>query len=383
MSFLLVAALAGPALAEDAPEFLLGDLGVRLDLSRSWRMTRWSDWDFNAELKTPRDTVLLFVWATPVQVPITTADGWGPIYEAKVGELGGVAPKVSGGRVAQVGGRPVAFVDVAFELGKSGDDAVLRGATLEIANQDLHIAAVTPARGEALAERELKAIVEALDFRREPEPTELGATVKASGITTTLPEDWRLPLESEMAVVTPVLGKLGIDDPAACWLGVHPRAGGELDVMAGCQGGLLLGVVDEHSFEAVDPVVRQKMFGAVEVAPAELVRLADRVGFEYTPREGLAVGVVPYDQGVARYWVVGEGDLSGALGQVMAKSTFTGPHPAGVGDQVSYWLTHRTTSPVVLCPLLGVLGVGGVLGAGVIAVVARGSRRNRYDLDDE
>ena len=72
MSILLLTSLiAAPAHAEDAPEFLLGDLGVRIDLPRSWRMTRWSDWDFNAELKRGRDTVLLFAWATPVQTAAT------------------------------------------------------------------------------------------------------------------------------------------------------------------------------------------------------------------------------------------------------------------------------------------------------------------------
>jgi hypothetical protein len=46
MRFLLAAALLStPALAEEeAPEFLLADFGVRIDLPDDWRMQKWADW---------------------------------------------------------------------------------------------------------------------------------------------------------------------------------------------------------------------------------------------------------------------------------------------------------------------------------------------------
>src|SRR5688572_2062653 len=88
----------------DAPEFLLGDLGVRLDLpAGSWRMTRWSDWDFKAE---GRDgAMLLFAWATPVQTPVVEgpdAAGWSRVFEAKVEELQGIDAKVTASKVSSI-----------------------------------------------------------------------------------------------------------------------------------------------------------------------------------------------------------------------------------------------------------------------------------------
>src|SRR5690606_14578172 len=98
---------AAVAAATEAPEYLLGDLGVRVDLPRGWKMLRWSDWDFKAE--TQDGGVMLFAWGTPYQVPVEgEAADWAPVYEAKVKELGGDAPKLVASRIRKEGGRAVA-----------------------------------------------------------------------------------------------------------------------------------------------------------------------------------------------------------------------------------------------------------------------------------
>jgi hypothetical protein len=69
------------------------------------------------------------------------------------------------------------------------------------------------------------------------------------------------------------------------------------------------------------------------------------------------------------------------LRAVLEGSTWSGVHPASLGDQLSYWVTYRPTSPVVLGPaalLLLVLGGGGFAGMRLM-----GGRKNKYELLDE
>ncbi len=372
-----------PAHAEEAEEFLLADLGVRLDFPDDrWRMTRWSDWDFKAEYPSSAGTVLLFAWATPTQVPIAEpVEGWGSVYVTKIEDLQGSSPEVTRTEVSEVQGRKVALVDASFTFGEGGPTGTLHGATLEIAEKNLHLAVVSSERAAELAKAQRQGFLDELEVRTEPVRGKFAATVEAPGITTALPKGWRPPLESEMSdVVSPILGKIGVPDLEPCYTAIRPLSGGTADVLVTCQSGLLLGVVDEHSFAAVDEVVREAMFGTVPVDPAEPVDLGDRMGFVYAPTEGLAVGIVPYDQGVSRTWVFAEEAPTEDLRKVMAASSFSGPHPASVGDQVTYWVTHRPTSPVVLVPAF--LLVVGVVGVGFL--LTRGSRRNPYaDFDDE
>lgn len=376
-------ALSAPFSARaEAPGFLLGDLGVRVVLPSGWRMTRWSDWDFKAE--TQDGGTLLFVWATPVQAPITTADGWGGVHLAKIEELKGGEPRVTGGEVRTIAGRPVALVDAAFSFGGEAEGR-LYGASLEIAGQDLHLATVAPERTAKAAARAREALLEALEVVRGPAEVAYGGTVEASGIRSVLDPSFRPALEAEQPAVDAVVKPLGLEDPSACWTALRPRPGAAPDVMVACPAALRLGVVDEHSLPAVDAVVRQHTFGPVEVAPARPVPLADRLGLLYAPRDGLAVGVVPYDRGVARFWAVGAhgGALGEALTATLRGSTFSGSHPVELGEQVAYWLTHRSTSPAVLCPLLGLVALGGLAVVGVGAVAWRATRRPPLDPDDE
>ncbi|MBX2799399.1 MAG: hypothetical protein KTR31_17115 [Myxococcales bacterium] len=383
LSFLL---LGSPALAQDgadAPEFLLADLGVRIDLPAGpWSMSRWSDWDFEAEHVSSSGKMLLYVWATPVQVPIDgDGQGWGQGYLDKLDELAGAEPSLDATQVAAASGRPAAMVDASFRFGEGGPEGVLRGATVEIKHQNLHVAVIGSARARAQVERQRRAIAEGLDFHEEPAKPFFGATLEAKGISTQLPKEWRPPFDAEMSEVNAVAGRIGVSDLEPCWTALRPRAGTSPDVMVTCQGGLLLGVVDEHSFEAADALLRDRMFGDVDVAVAEQVDLDDRVGFLYSPREGLAVGVVPYDKGVARTWVLGAEANAEAAKAVLQQSSYSGPHPASVGERVTYWLVHRTTSLPVLATLAGLLVLLGLVGLGVSR--AMGSGRSKYaDFDD-
>lgn len=369
--------LAAPAAASErpanAPEFLLADLGVRVDLPGSWKMTRWSDWDFKGE--TQDGTVLVLVWATPLQVPVTDAAPWGAAYTAKVAEMKATEPTVRATRIEEIGGRKAAFVDAEFRFAGGGDKGVLYGATFEIAGQDLHLATITGRARAGLAERSRADLARRLDFQGPGPASTYGATVEATGTTTKLPDDWRPLLDAEWNHVTGTLGKLGLEDVTGCWTAIRPRAMAAPDLMVTCPRNVQLGVVDEHSFETADQAVRDKLFGK-SVPPATLVEVGDRVGFLYVPRDGLAFGAVPNARGVAVTWAIGEGPLGDAVRQAMQASTQSGPHPVETGEKISYWLTERTFSPQVLCPALCCLGGVGmvvVLAAGVILL--RGRRR--------
>ena len=368
---------------DDAEEFLLADLGVRIDLpDGTWRMTRWSDYDFKAEYASPTGTMLLFAWATPLQIPVSDPEGWTATYETKLEELQGLDPKIVKAETENVGGRPVALIDAAFTFGEGGLEGLLYGATLEIAGQNLHLATVSGKQNARELGKQRTVILDKLDVRTAPLRGKFGSSVEASGITTTLPKAWRPPFDPEFPhVVTPAIKQLGLPDLEGCWTAIRPAAGIDVGVMITCQGGLQLGVVDEHSFEAADVVVRETIFGSVPVEPATPIDVGDRLGFVYAPREGLAVGIVPYDRRVSRPWVLNAPDPAADLAAALEGSTFSGPHPASPVDQATYWLVHRTTSPLVLGPLALIVLV---LGGGIAFLASRGGSRSRYaDFDED
>jgi hypothetical protein len=365
----------------DAPEFLLGDLGVRLDLSKArWHMTRWSDFDFEA--KGESDPILLYAWATSVRAPIAPTDAWAPVYESKIADLRGTDPQISATSEKEVDGRAFAYVDARFDLENAGRIA-LRGATTEIDGRNFHLAVVAPARLASQAARDRDEIVRRLVFSAALPEAAYGGTVEADGMSTRLPDGWRALADPELSAVSPRLVKLGLEDLEGCWAAVHPIPGSAPDVMVSCpRGPIHLGVVDEHSFEAHDATLREKLFG-LEASPAERVEAGDRTGFLYTPRDGLAFGAVPDGDHVRVIWALGEGPLGDPVRAALQGTTVDEPHTVSVGDQVGYYVRHRPLSPAVLCPvgcccgslalLVGLVGVG----------VALRSRRRAGDEDDE
>lgn len=381
----LIACLSSAAFADDVePEFTLGDLGVRLELDDAWTMQRWSDWDFRASID--GGAMVMFAWGTPIQSDITEDELalWVPVYETWLEEhtVKDVGEPVA--TVAELGGRTVARIDVPFGA-PGGRKRLLTGATVPLAGQMLHLALTSDVKQADTASARIASIVADLD-PATPVPTLEGAQeVSAAGMSLTLPSGWRVPLRNELKAVTPRAGEMGVDDLADCWSAIRPRGPGEPDVMFACQGGMFLGVVDALSFADAEVLLRPKLFGAAEVAPATMVALPDRVGFLYTPDIGgraLAMGVVPYGPGVARVWAMGGKAHAEALATsvtaALSGAELEGEHPASIGERASYYLAYQPFSPMVLGPLLGLIAVVG--GAGVMM---RRSGGNRYeDLDD-
>ncbi|MEZ4238784.1 MAG: hypothetical protein R3F59_22055 [Myxococcota bacterium] len=375
---LFLFAVLAPAHAE-APEFLLGDLDVRLDLSHDWHMTRWSDYDFEARIE--GDPVLLYAWSTTVRGPVDPPEAWAPVYERKIEDLQGTDPKIGEAQVHEAGGRAFAFVDASFTLAKAGR-IVLRGATTEIDGRNFHFAVVAPARLASVASRNREAIAQRLEFTAEVPDPGYGATVEANGETTVLPADWRPLRPDEVSAVASRLTKLGLEDLEDCWSAVRPHPGSEADVMVSCsRGPLHLGVVDELSAGDADQLLRGKLFGQ-EAGDGTPVPTADRTALLYTPRDGIAFGAIPDGMRVRVVWALGEGDLGDAVTKALAGTTLDVPHAVGVGDQISYYVYHRPLSPVVLCPVGCLCGGVAVLLGGIALVVILRSRR-RGDEDDE
>ena len=367
-----------PAAAE-APEYLLGDLGVRLDLSKSrWHMTRWSDFDFEA--KGTSDPILLYAWATPVRSPVDDPSAWGPTFLAKIEGMKGTDPKIVGTSAQEVGGHAYAYVDASFKLKGAGNIA-LRGATTEIDGQNFHFAVVAPSRMGGRANRDRAEIARRLDFATAVPEAPTGGEVSADGLTTTLPEGWRPLATGELSAVTSRLVKLGLEDLEGCWTAIHPIPTEAPDVMVTCSRPLALGVVDEHSFAARETILREKLFGMKEAGGVP-VEAADRMGFLFTPRDGLAFGVLPDNDHVRVTWALGEGDLGGPVRSALTNARFDEPHEVEALEQISYYLGDRTFSPMVLCPLGCICG-GVVLLAGGIGLGVMLRTRRRGDPEDE
>jgi len=380
---LSVVLLAGvrPAHA-DAPEFLLSELGVRLDLPGStWRMTRWSDWDFKGEAMD--GALLLFAWATPIQTPVTKAEGWSAVHLAKIEELQGTDPQVTSTQLVEIRRRKIALVDAAFGLGKSGARGVAHGASLEVAGHDLHILTIAPERLARAAENERRGILERLDVRTAPTEVTFGGPITGAHLQTVLPPDFREPLPAENEALSDVVSQLPLTDLQGCFTAIRPVAGESPDILVACpEREIELGVVDEYTFAAVDAAVRGRTFGATaEIAPAEPIQLHDRMGLLFAPRDGLALGVVGHDQGVTRFWALGQpdGDLAGTVRATMRNATFSGPHPVKFGQQATYWLRYRNTSPVVLMPGITCVFLAVVLAWGITTLALRPRRRRAHD----
>jgi hypothetical protein len=195
---LMIGLLGSPAFTEDveeeAPKYLLGDLGVRVDLPSGWKVTRWSDWDFKAETSTPG--VLLFAWSTPFQIQPSaeTLDSWGAIALAKAREIKGQAPEVTHSELGSLNGTPIVMSEVKFHFDSdTGPAGWLYGAVVPVNGQMFHLATVASASRKSRAKRQRDELVKRLDIRSPAAELGWGARVSASGVQTVLPKDWRPP----------------------------------------------------------------------------------------------------------------------------------------------------------------------------------------------
>ncbi len=383
---LLAGLLAGaPAFAQDggetdAPEFLLADLGVRIDLPKGWRMTKWADWEFKGE--TTAGDVFVVAWATPIQSPITDAAAWGQPYIDKSTEMGGSDATVANAEITTVAGRDVALVDLDLKFAEGKAKGNMFGGTFQVPGQMMHFALVSTDRRASFAKKSRTELLDRMEIMVAAPALEYGATLEAAGISTQLPDGWRVPLKQEMAEFNKRISKLQIEDMSACHLAIKPRGLDAPNAMVTCQVGLLLGVVDEYSFEGLDTTVQAKIMGGDVGAAAARVDLNDRVAFLYDlSHGGLTATVTPYDQGVARTWLVGDpkdATLPADAEAALQGTTYSGPHPAGLGERVSYYFSYRPFSPVVLCPSLCCLAFLGVFGLGAGVIIMRTGGKDKY-----
>jgi hypothetical protein len=370
---------------EEAPKYLLGDLGVRVDLPKGWNVTRWSDWDLKAETTSPG--VLLFGWSTPFQVPPSESnlESWGAIAAKKARELNGKAETVKETKLGSLKGQAIALTAVSFRFdSEKGAEGWLYAASVPIEGQMFHLATVATSRRKSKALRQRDELVQRLDVRSKAAELGWGAAVNAAGIQSTLPKDWRPVLEIEKPFLAADFKLLGVTKPEDCWTAVRPHPIDDPSVMVTCPGSLWVGVVDEHSFEGVDADVRKGLFGAAEVAPSRKLTVGDRLGFIYQPPladRQFVVGAVPYSKGIGRTWALGPAGaepLTAAVEQVVRGSQYEGEHPVGAMDYINYAFKYR-----LFLALIPVLLLGGILTAGAWFLLASGRKKSLDDLDDD
>ena len=373
--------------AEEAPspEFLLGDLGVRVDLPAGWKMLRWSDWDFKAE--TNDQMVILFAWATPNRVDPTTVDleAWAQVHIAKTEEIAGTGSVIDSTELVRVAGNTAAKSQITFFY----DDLamVLSGVTLPIDGQMFHMATVSAKQKLSRSKGSLEELIERLEIQVPAPELVFGPTQEVDGITQTLPDMWREPHPKEAPAAVRQVSALGIEDLEACRMAIRGVANALPDVMVTCQGGLWLGVTDALSFEERDNELKERIFGGAEVAPGEMIELSDRVGFIHDvalPGRTLLMASVPYDMGIARTWVVG-GEEEGAqlrvdLEATLQNTTYSGLHPVSVGDQLTYWVNYQPFHPVLLGGVGFIFLVFGASGW-LVFRAGRGKSYDDMDLD--
>ena len=171
-------------------------------------------------------------------------------------------------------------------------------------------------------------------------------------------------------------------------VGIQTRASANPDLTLLCPSALQLDPLDEYSFEAIEGQLHERFFGSAkaEVPRGESIEIGDRMGVYFRPPTGagaLRLGVAPYDRGTLTWWGIGGIDgptLDASLLQMQPTVQYTGPDggkPKIRADRwVSYYVSHRPTSPFVLGPLVVLIGLIGA------AVAASRRRKNPYeDLD--
>ena len=370
--------LFASSLAFAAPQtFPMNDAGITLVLPQSWEMTRWSDWDFTAKGK---DGVQLKVWTTPFQVDVTedNAKAWAAMYADQMKKEGFSDISVTKAAVETVNGHPMARVELSMHSSSGGSQiAVYHGAAFTGAAQVIHLYTISIGRLADRAERDLADVLAQMTVQKGPLALSGQEVSSTGGFSATLPQGWRPPLAEELDAVKGVTAAAGEDTlpPERCWSAIRPPAVGDPDVIFACSGSLYLGPVDQYSFASVEPEVRERFFGRVTppVSPAEAVTVGDRTGFYFRPsqdKEPLRLVVAPFGAGeIMMVWGLGKhvdgATLDADLQALLPTVKFTGPNDGkpqiGFDRWVSYYLTSRFFSPIVLGPLVGVLALLGLV----------------------
>jgi len=385
---MLLLALCSPSHAEDE-KYLLGDIGVRIDLPATWTALEWADWYFKGE--TTDHSIRLFAWATPFQDAPSqqSAEAWKAHFPDKFEDWVGKVSKLKTKNLEVVSGEhgPTLRSTWTFELAKGSPGLTVFTASLPVEGQVFHIATLTASRQASKTARKFSGLLKRLEVRKKALQPEAKPSVDASGITTQLPKGWRAPAHNERKALNQRIATFGITAGPDCWQALRPRGLAAPDIMVSCQGGMWLGVVDERSFQDKEVDLRNRLFGDAGAAPpGEELQLSDRLGFIHHPDIGanqLFMATVPYDKGLARTWI-GSSEAKGAalkadLLTALQATQYSGPHPAAAVEKAQYYLKYRTFHPFVLVPALLLLGFLLL----VIRVVKNASTSSSFEPLDE
>lgn len=377
----------------NAGPYLMNDVGGTLTIPDEWEMTRWSDWDFKA--KGANGTIMYKLWLSPYQSPINeeATEAFAADYIEKLANEGGGDASVSRSEVKTIGGRTTAISEIDFKTkGGKGSAGVFIGAAFAGDGQVIHSRVISSKRNASKARKALESTVESFQLKKGPAATGSGDVASDAGFTASLGEGWRPPVDSERDGVVGIASKLWKSDFGAdeCWLGMRPPFIGDPDVVFACKRFWDGSPVDEHSFDAIEAEWRDMFFvkAGVDLPPGELVMVGDRVGALFRPLDGanpIRLLVAHYDGGLMALWFRGTSmDAAAADAFMMAVAPtvrFTGPDggaPIIRPDRVfGYYVSHRTTDPIVWGPFLLLMGIVGFL-------VRRKRSSNPYDdFEDE
>jgi hypothetical protein len=366
-----VAVAADPPV--EAEKYLLGDLGVKVDLPKGWEPTLWADWELKAD--SPDRAVALYAWSTAGQTVPAEADlpHYAAHFEEQMGKYGLGNTKATETKLVDMGGTPVVRATLGFTL--QGGKGTMYAASYAIENNLFHIGVIAANPNAKKASKAFEDILGKLEFRKPPLPVDDGGIVESQGIKVDLPAGWRKPTDYELEeAVVSVANTLPVNNLDGCNFAFHPRGPMPPAILVTCQGGFYMGIVDEFTFADKDRILKPVLFGEAPVPPAEQIQASDRTAFLYTAElqgKPLIMAVAPYDQGIARMWVTGGEDaefLKASAREAMKGTSFSGEHPAGPEERLGYWLMYRTTSPQTLgglcgccCLATGVLVVVGVI----------------------
>jgi hypothetical protein len=384
---LLTLGFTPSAQAEDC--WRMETLGGCVHLPRGLNPTEggWADDSLSAKSD---DGVLFKLWLTPFQQPITklALDSWAPRQVEILGAKGLSGVKLAKTEIKKIGGRETGLSTFGFTI-KGGARGGATVASFTGAGHVVHIRVLSNSRRRAAALRSLDLVLEKMELDDGPLREEVGRVESGAGFATTLPDGWRRPVGPEMDAVRKISATLGEEKLAgdSCWVAVKPVPGAEPGLIFACQVYHHIGVLDGHSFASEEEAVRARFFGAsaAEVPPAAQTQVGDRLGFTYRPPTPLRLGLVPYAGGMVATWGVAGGlDLTAldvAMAAVLGATEFTGDGGGqpiiGLDKRVGYYLKHRPTSPMVIAPVLLLLGLIG----GIVAI-SRKRSAGRWDVDD-
>ncbi len=370
-------ALIGMSLVAGAEPYTMNEVGGSLDLPDTWKGKSYSDRDLEAESRGKKSKLKLRLWLSDYQVAIDAGarTAFSADYARRIGVLGGKDIQLLTSEIKTSVGRPTVWTTHRFDIG-DGVQALAQTAAFAGYGNVIHIRILSSQRQQDRGRAALKQFVDTFELHKKPGEAK-GPRVEAEdGFASVLPDGWRPPIGGERGRVRKITDKLWTSKEGTepCWVAIRPAPIGNPDVMFSCGRHWSGGPVDEHSMAAVDEEWRDLFFrdAASEITPAEAVEVGDRMGLLFKPREGVnAVRLIaaPYDRGLVAIWAQGGGlegaALDAAITSVASSTTFTGPGggmPTIRADKwMGYYLAHRPTSPIVLAPALGVVGLIGFL----------------------